>query len=74
MDITVKLFATFRIGRFAENRKRFSLGTTIADIVRELHIPEEQIGIIMLNSRHAQLAQQLSDGDQLAIFPLLGGG
>jgi len=28
----------------------------------------------MLNNRHAELNQELNDGDSLALFPLVGGG
>jgi len=74
MQITVKLFATFRNGRFAEVTKDYPLETRIVDIIRELGIPEKEIGMIMLNNRHAEPDQQLHDGDILALFPLVGGG
>jgi sulfur-carrier protein len=74
MQITIKLYATFRVGRFAAITREYPPGTTIVDIVRELAIPEEQLGVIMLNSRHAQPKQALNDGDNLALFPLVGGG
>lgn len=72
--IHVKLFATFRVGRFVAQTRNYPLGTRIVDIIRELEIPEPEIGIIMLNSRHAEPDKQLSDGDNLGIFPLVGGG
>ena len=37
-------------------------------------LPVPELGIIMVNSRHARLDRELSDGDTLALFPLLGGG
>ncbi len=74
MRITIKLFATFRIGRFAEVTRDYPAGTRIADIIGELHIPEKEVGMIMLNNRHAEPDQELHDGDSLALFPLVGGG
>ncbi|RNC66321.1 MAG: MoaD/ThiS family protein [Desulfuromonadales bacterium] len=74
MEITVKLFAMFRIGRFAAETKRYEPGATPGDIVSELRIPEKEVGIVMVNSRHAKLDQRLFDGDTLALFQLLGGG
>ncbi|KAF0221738.1 MAG: sulfur transfer protein [Geobacteraceae bacterium] len=74
MQITLKLFATFRVGRFAAATRDYPAGTRIADVIRELHIPEEQIGMIMLNNRHAEPDQELNDGDNLSLFPLVGGG
>lgn len=74
MQITVKLFATFRVGRFAEATRQYPQGTRIADVIGQLHIPEREIGMIMLNNRHAEPEQVLNDGDNLSIFPLVGGG
>ena len=74
MQITVKLFATFRAGRFAEETRNYPAGTMITDITRELGITEKEIGMIMLNNRHAEPDQELDDGDSLALFPLVGGG
>uniref|UniRef100_A0A831UE14 MoaD/ThiS family protein n=1 Tax=Geobacter metallireducens TaxID=28232 RepID=A0A831UE14_GEOME len=74
MEITVKLFAMFRIGRFAAARKQCEPGTVPADIANGLNIPEKDIGIVLVNGRHARLDHQLSDGDTLSLFPLVGGG
>jgi len=74
MQVTIKLFATFRIGRFDVVTRDYPAGTRIADIITELHIPEKEVGMIMLNNRHAELNQELNDGDSLALFPLVGGG
>lgn len=74
MQITVKLFATFRIGRFAATTREVAKGTTIADVIRELRIPETEIGMIILNNRHSDPECLLKEGDTLSIFPLVGGG
>ena len=74
MHITVKLFATFRNGRFKVAQQEHPEGTDCRKIVRELGLTEEEIGIILVNSRHATLDHLLQDGDTLALFPLVGGG
>ena len=74
MQITVKLFATFRAGRFAEETWEYPQGTRVTDIIHELGIAEKDVGMIMLNNRHAEPDRLLSDGDSLALFPLVGGG
>ncbi len=74
MQVTVKLFATFRVGRFSEETRDYLPGTRIADIIGELQIPDKEIGMIMLNHRHAEPDQELKEGDNLALFPLVGGG
>jgi sulfur-carrier protein len=74
MQVTVKLFATFRTGRFITETVEYPDGTTVADIVHRLNIPEKDLGIMLVNSRHVKPPHTLSDGDSLALFPLLGGG
>ncbi|MGK2944538.1 MAG: MoaD/ThiS family protein [Desulfuromonadales bacterium] len=74
MKVTVKLFASFQTGRFKQELREYPDRTLIGTIVRELNIPEREVGILLLNAVHADLKQPLSDGDLLAIFPLVGGG
>lgn len=74
MKVTVKLFASFQTGRFKQELREYPDQTLIGTVVKELDIPEREIGILLLNAVHAKLEQPLSDGDILAIFPLVGGG
>ncbi|MBI5069914.1 MAG: MoaD/ThiS family protein [Deltaproteobacteria bacterium] len=74
MKLTVKLFATFRQGRFAEAELELAEGTTLGSLADGLRIPREEIGILMVGGRHAELAHRPAPGDVVAIFPLLGGG
>jgi molybdopterin converting factor small subunit len=74
MKITVKLFASFRDGRFKEEVRDYPAGTPCRRIVLELGLREEELGVVMVNGRHAPLGQELQDGDNLALFPLVGGG
>jgi molybdopterin converting factor small subunit len=74
MQVTVKLFASFRTGRSPVEMRDYPAGTTVADLVAEREIPVAELGIMLINCRHVHLDQELADGDILAIFPLLGGG
>ncbi len=74
MRITVKLFAYFRDERFKEQVTEYPEGTTVLDVIRSLHIDESEVGVTMINSRHCTLDQVPAEGDQLAIFPAIGGG
>lgn len=74
MQVTVKLFASFRTGREPIASGEYPAGTTVADIVAQKEIPVSEIGIMLVNHRHVALDRVLVDGDVLAIFPLLGGG
>jgi molybdopterin synthase sulfur carrier subunit len=74
MKVTIKLFATFRTGRFGEETRDYSPGTTVGDILNELNLPSEEIGATLINHRHVEEDQPLQEGDMLSIFPLVGGG
>ena len=74
MQITVRLFATFRRGRFDSEVRDVPDGITVGKIVEDIRLPKRMIGIILVNSRHVEKSQELFDGDTLAIFPFVGGG
>ncbi len=74
MTVTVKLFASFRTGRFSIQDCEYPECPTVGDIVATLAIPVAELGIMLVNSRHVKLDHRLADGDTLALFPLLGGG
>lgn len=74
MNITVKLFAYFRDNRFKIEQRKINEGTTVGDIVDSLGIDREEVGVLMINSRHTAFTVQPVEGDVLAIFPVIGGG
>ena len=74
MHVTVKLFASFRSGRFEIETIDYPPGTTVADVADALNLPQGELGIMMINNRHVKLERVLLEGDTLALFPLLGGG
>lgn len=74
MRVTIKLFAFFRESRFKIENRDLEKGTTVGNIVDVLGINREEIGVLMINSRHTTLETELSENDILAIFPVIGGG
>ncbi|HSD22103.1 MAG TPA: MoaD/ThiS family protein [Anaeromyxobacter sp.] len=72
--LTIKLFATFQKGRFEAAQRECPPGTTLGKIVDELGIAREEIGVLLVSGRHAELEHVPATGDTIAIFPLLGGG
>ncbi len=74
MKVRVKLFAGFRQGRFKEVEHQFEDGITPAEIIASLGIDPDDVGVIMVNSRHADPGLCLEEDDVLAIFPVIGGG
>ncbi len=74
MVVTIRLFASFQDGRFETAPREYPAGTRLAAVLDELRIPKETIGISLVNSRHADLERELTPGDIVSLFPLLGGG
>jgi molybdopterin converting factor small subunit len=72
--VTVKLFAFFRENRFKVRELAFPAGTTVRDIVLAQDIDPDEVGVTMINSRHCDLDHIPLPGDQVAIFPVIGGG
>ncbi len=74
MNVTVKLFATFRTGRFGAENRVYEPGTTVRNVIDELSLPQDDIGATLINGRHVEEDCELQEGDTLSIFPLVGGG
>lgn len=74
MNITVKLFASFRTGRFGERLLCCAEGCTAGQVLSELGISEEEVGVLLANGKHIDIGQALAEGDTFSAFPLLGGG
>ncbi len=72
--VTVKLFAFFRENRFKIKELAFPAGTMVRDIILAQDIDPDEVGVTMINSRHCDLEQIPLPGDQVAIFPVIGGG
>ena len=74
MRVTIKLFANFRNDRFIKEVQTIAPDSTVGAIVSELALTEEEVGVILINGRHSNLEQPLTEGDILSLFPLVGGG
>jgi sulfur-carrier protein len=72
--IKVKLFASFRNGRFNEKDWDYVEGITVSRILEKLNINKKDVGVLLVNSRHRETDCQLKEGDTLSIFPVIGGG
>ena len=49
-------------------------GETIARVLEKLSVPSNQTRILFVNHRAATLDQELAGGEELGIFPAIGGG
>jgi len=74
INVTIKLFAHFRNGRFKEADHQFAPGVDCRQVILGLGFGLGEMGIVMVNGQHAPLDYQLNERDTLALFPLVGGG
>ena len=74
MVVEVRLFATFRQGRFKNSEMEMSENSSPDDLLERLKIARKEVGILLVNGRDASTIGKLSPRDVVSIFPLLGGG
>lgn len=72
--ILVKLFATLREGRGMMVNHPYHENLTTGEIIEALDIPLDQVSILLVNGRDAELDRVVQLGDYLSIFPPVGGG
>lgn len=74
MRVTVKLFASFRDGRFKVEERDLLEESRVLDVLEPLNIRPEEIAICLVNGRNVNEKYVLKDGDTIALFPPVGGG
>ena len=74
MKIKLKLFASFRIGRFKEQICEYPEGVIVKEVALQLGIEIKSLGMILLNGQHTNDGEVLHEGDVLSLIPLVGGG
>jgi molybdopterin converting factor small subunit len=74
MRVTVKLFATFREGRFKVEKRELPEESRLLDVLQPLNIKPEEVAICLVNGRNVNERHVLKDGDTIALFPPVGGG
>ena len=76
MNITVRLFATFR-DFLPPHALRSALRLEVEEhqsVLKALHVPDDLPRIVLINGLHAAEDSRLTDGDVVSIFPPLIGG
>ena len=79
ITVQVKLFATLRRQypdlQVGEARcVELPEEGTVGQLVEELDLPEEQVKVTFVNGTIRKESYHLSDGDEVGIFPPVGGG
>lgn len=77
--VQVKLFATLRKYRPEQGiGEAFQVdlpdGATAHDLVQELGLPDAEVKLVFVNGRAREGYHILADGDEIGIFPPVGGG
>lgn len=79
MRLRVKLFAfltRYRAGLSSGTPFEVDLpeGATLADLLRALQVPDEEVKMTFVNGLAQTEDWQLKDGDEVGIFPPIAGG
>jgi len=74
MEVEVKLSASLRKGRFGQQTVDLPEGSTVADLLQQLDLPEKKVAVVAVNTQHATPDRQLQAGDSIAIYPPVAGG
>ena len=74
MLVEVRLFATFRQGRFKEKQMEFPEGSSLADLLAHLQIAEKEARILLVNGIATSPDHKLASNDLVSIFPPMAGG
>jgi molybdopterin synthase sulfur carrier subunit len=49
-------------------------GANLNDLIRQLNLPQDEVKVVFVNARAQSLAYILNPGDEVGIFPPIGGG
>jgi molybdopterin converting factor small subunit len=79
ITVHTKLFATLRqyrpgLGIGEAFAVELPQGATVGDLVRELGLPQEEVKLVFVNAHYREVEHVLADGDEVGIFPPVGGG
>jgi molybdopterin converting factor small subunit len=79
ITVHVKLFATLRrhrpdLGIGEAFPVELPPGATVGDLIRQLDLPDDQVKIVFVNALFREADHVLADGDEIGIFPPVGGG
>ena len=74
MQIRIKCFATLADHTPEGGFLQLPTAATVASALSFVGLEEKDVKLVFVNSKSAGLDTVLADGDQLGIFPAVGGG
>jgi molybdopterin converting factor small subunit len=77
MNVTVKCFATLAEADSCDYRDstpyELPAGAAVKDLMARIDVAEEQVKLVFINGKKAEPGARLADGDQVGLFPPVGG-
>lgn len=49
-------------------------GASLGDVLKQLSIPENHLGLLLVNGRKVSLEAKLHEGDRVSVYPVVAGG
>jgi molybdopterin converting factor small subunit len=79
VQVQVKLFASLRhyrpgLGIGESFSVDLPAGATLGELVQQLGLPQEEVKLFFVNGRSQSQEHALTGGDEVGIFPPVGGG
>lgn len=79
ITVQVRLYATLRrhfpdLALGEAMSVELSQDATVRELLQELELPEEQVKVVFVNGTVRKEDYRLSDGDEVGVFPPVGGG
>jgi sulfur carrier protein ThiS len=78
MKVRIKFYGAFASGLQLDPGQAIEVEVpphaTLSELVRQLGIPEDSPWIALVNGIHRLPGERLQEGDEIAVFPPLGGG
>lgn len=74
MHVKVRLYASLRGGHSPEEEMDLPSGATVASMIEALGVQPPAVTLIFINGRHGARESDVHDGDEVALFPPIGGG
>jgi molybdopterin converting factor small subunit len=75
-QISISLYGTLRMIKpdFADRNLVQTKARSVGELFGEVNIPKGQAAIVFVNEKRARFDSEIQDGDNIKIFPMLGGG
>jgi len=56
--------------RQVEFERSINDGSTVADVLAQLHVPADEVDLVLVNGETERLDRRLSDGDRVSVYPV----